>query len=98
MALGSIVLPDTNVGFDAQGTAVMPITSGTETVGTIKLKSPFEMFKETFTSMKESLLNMVNLQSKEQKEAAFIGPMKPNDDLAGVDTDDKKYGNFVEKA
>ena len=98
MALGSIVLPDTNVGFDAQGTAVMPITSGTETVGTIKLKSPFEMFKETFTSMKESLLNMVNLQSKEQKEAAFVGPMKPNDDLEGVDTDDKTYGNFVEKA
>ena len=98
MALGSIALPDTNVGFDAQGTAVMPVTAGTETVGTIKLKSPFEMFKETFTSMKESLLNMVNLQSKEQKEAAFIGPMKPNDDLEGVDTDDKTYGNFVEKA
>ena len=98
MALGSIVLPDTNVGFDAQGTAMMPITAGTETVGTIKLKSPFEMFKETFTSMKESLLNMVNLQSKEQKEAAFVGPMqKPNDDLEGVETD-TPLGNFVDKA
>ena len=99
MALGSLALSDTDVGFDAQGTAMMPITAGTETVGTIKLKSPFEMFKETFTSMKESLLNMVNLQSKEQKEAAFVGPMqKPNDDLEGVDTDDNVYGNFVEKA
>jgi hypothetical protein len=98
MALGSLALSDTNVGFDAQGTAVMPITAGKETVGTIKLKSPFEMFKETFTSMKESLLNMVNLQSQEQKDANFIGAMQPNDDLEGVDTDDKTYGNFVEKA
>jgi len=98
MALGSLALSDTNVGFDAQGTAVMPITAGKETVGTIKLKSPFEMFKETFTSMKESLLNMVNLQSQEQKDANFIGAMQPNDDLEGVDTDDNKYGNFVEKA
>ena len=100
MALGSIALPDTNVGFDAQGTAVMPVTAGTETVGTIKLKSPFEMFKETFTSMKESLLNMVNLQSQEQKDADFVGPgvREGKEALEGVDTDDNKYGNFVEKA
>jgi len=98
MALGALQLPGGNVGFNAQGTAMMPVSAGKEVVGTIELKSPFEMFKETFTSMKTSLLNMVNLQSKEQKEAAFIGPMKPNDDLEGVDTDDKKYGNFVEKA
>ena len=98
MALGALKTPDADVGFDAQGTALMPITAGTETVGTIELKSPFEMFKDTFTSMKESLLNMVGLQTQEQKDAAFVGPMEPNDDLAGVDTDDKTYGNFVEKA
>ena len=98
MALGALKTPDADVGFDAQGTALMPITAGTETVGTIELKSPFEMFKDTFTSMKESLLNMVGLQTQEQKDAAFVGPMEPNDDLAGVDTDDNTYGNFVEKA
>ena len=97
MALGALALPDGNVGFDAQGTAMVPVTAGRNKVGTIELKSPLEMFKETFTSMKESLLNMVNLQSKEQEAAAFIGPM-PNNDLEGVDTDDNKYGNFVEKA
>jgi len=97
MALGALALPDGNVGFDAQGTAMVPVTAGRNKVGTIELKSPLEMFKETFTSMKESLLNMVNLQSKEQEAAAFVGPM-PNNDLEGVDTDDNKYGNFVEKA
>ena len=97
MALGALALPDGNVGFDAQGTAMVPVTAVKNKVGTIELKSPLEMFKETFTSMKESLLNMVNLQSKEQEAAAFVGPM-PNNDLEGVDTDDNKYGNFVEKA
>ena len=97
MALGALTLPDADVGFDAQGTAMMPVTAGTETVGTIELKSPFEMFKETFTSMKESLLNMVGLQTQEQKDAAFVGPMKPNDDLEGVETD-TPLGNFVDKA
>jgi hypothetical protein len=97
MALGSLALPSGDVGFNAQGTAMMPVSAGKEVVGTIELKSPFEMFKETFTSMKTSLLNMVNLQSKEQKDAAFVGPMKPNDDLEGVETD-TPLGDFVDKA
>ena len=97
MALGSLALPGGDVGFNAQGTAMMPVSAGKEVVGTIELKSPFEMFKETFTSMKTSLLNMVNLQSKEQKDAAFVGPMKPNDDLEGVETD-TPLGDFVDKA
>ena len=100
MALGALTTPDADVGFDTQGTAMMPVTAGKEVVGTIELKSPFEMFKDTFSSMKESLLNMVGLQTQEQKDAAFVGPMQPkvNDDLEGVDTDDNTYGNFVEKA
>jgi len=99
-ALGALSLPDGNVGFDAQGTAMVPVTAGRNKVGTIELKSPLEMFKETFTSMKESLLNMVNLQTQEQKDAAFVGPMEPkvNNDLDNLDTDDNTYGNFVEKA
>ena len=100
MSLGSLTLPDGNIGFDAQGTAMVPVTAGRNKVGTIELKSPLEMFKETFTSMKESLLNMVNLQTQEQKDAAFVGPMEPkvNNDLDNLDTDDKTYGSFVEKA
>ena len=29
MALGALKTPDADVGFDAQGTALMPITAGT---------------------------------------------------------------------
>jgi len=124
MALGALALPDTNVGFDAQGTAMVPVSSGENKVGTIELKSPLETFKDTFTSMQESLGAMVGLQTKEAKQQAFIdkklleqheferkmmnekfvdegmqgAPMPSNNDLAGLDTDDKTYGNFVEKA
>jgi len=123
MALGALALPDTNVGFDAQGTAMVPVSSGENKVGTIELKSPLETFKDTFTSMQESLGAMVGLQTKEAKQQAFIdkklleqheferkmmnekfvaegrsGPEMPsNNDLEGLNTDDKTYGNFVEK-
>ena len=54
MALGSLALPEGNVGFDAEGTAMVPISAGESKVGKIKIKSPLDTFKETFTSMKES--------------------------------------------
>ena len=124
MALGSLSLAEGNVGFDAEGTAMVPISAGGGTLGEIKIKSPLETFKETFEDIKESLGAMVGLQSKEEKRQEFInkklleqheferkqmnqkfvdegmaGPEMPsNDDLEGVDTDDKTYGNFVEKA
>jgi hypothetical protein len=124
MALGALTLGNGNVGFDATGTSMVPVSSGDNKVGKIEIKSPFETFKDTFTSMQESLGAMVGLQTKESKQQEFInkklleqheferkmmnekmvdegmaGPLMPsNDDLAGVDTDDKTYGNFVEKA
>ena len=38
-----------------------------KSLGEIKIKSPLDTFKETFTSMKESLGAMVGLQTKEAK-------------------------------
>jgi len=124
MALASLSLPGGNVGFDAEGTAMVPVSAGESKLGEIKIKSPLDTFKETFEDIKESLGAMVGLQSKEEKRQEFInkklleqheferkqmnqkfvdegmaGPEMPsNDDLEGVDTDDKTYGNFVEKA
>ena len=68
MALGSLALPGGNVGFDAEGTAIVPISAGESKLGEIKIKSPLDTFKETFTSMKESLGAMVGLQTKEQND------------------------------
>jgi hypothetical protein len=125
MALGALTLGNDNVGFDATGTSMVPVSSGDNKVGKIEIKSPFETFKDTFTSMQESLGAMVGIQTKEAKRQEIIdkklieqrdfeikmmnekfadsgaagAPMPDsNDDLAGVDTDDKTYGNFVEKA
>ena len=125
MALGSLSLAEGNVGFDAEGTAMVPISAGGGTLGEIKIKSPLENVKDTFADMRDSLASMVGIQTREEKRQAAIdekllaqkdfeiemmnkkfqeddmqGPLMPksNDDLEGVDTDDKTYGNFVEKA
>jgi len=122
MALGALAAPGGNVGFDAEGTATVPISASSNT---IKIKSPLENLKDTFADMSESLTSMVGIQTREEKRQAAIdekllaqkdfeiemqnkkfeeegmqGPRMPtsNDDLEGVDTDDKTYGNFVEKA
>ena len=122
MALGALASPSGNLGFDAEGTATVPISAGSNT---IKIKSPLENVKDTFADMRDSLASMVGIQTREEKRQAFIdekllaqkdfeiemqnkeftdsgaaGPLRPksNDDLEGVDTDDKTYGNFVEKA
>ena len=122
MALGALAAPSGNLGFDAEGTATVPISASSNT---IKIKSPLENLKDTFADMSESLTSMVGIQTREEKRQAAIdekllaqkdfeiemmnkkfqednmqGPLMPtsNDDLEGVDTDDKTYGNFVEKA
>ena len=122
MALGALAAPSGNLGFDAEGTATVPISASSNT---IKIKSPLENLKDTFADMSESLTSMVGIQTREEKRQAAIdekllaqkdfeiemqnkkfeeegmqGPRMPtsNDDLEGVDTDDKTYGNFVEKA
>ena len=71
MALAALSIPG-GVGFDAEGSAMVPITAGESKLGTIALKSPLETFKETFGEMKESLGAMVGLQTKEEKRQEFI--------------------------
>ena len=72
MALGALTLGNGNVGFDAAGTSMVPVSSGDNKVGKIEIKSPFETFKDTFTKMQESLGSMVGLQTKEEKRQEFI--------------------------
>ena len=72
MALGSLALPDTNVGFDAEGTAMVPVSAGRSKLGEIKIKSPLDTFKDTFFSMQESLAAMLGIQTKEAKRQAVI--------------------------
>ena len=71
MALGSLALPGGNIGFDAEGTAMVPISAGESKLGEIKIKSPLDTFKETFSEMKESLSAMVGIQTAEAKRQAF---------------------------
>ena len=70
MALGSLALPDTNVGFDAEGTAMVPVSAGRSKLGEIKIKSPLDTFKDTFFSMQESLAAMLGIQTAEAKRQA----------------------------
>ena len=71
MALGALTLGNDNVGFDADGTAMVPVSSGKSKLGTIELKSPLDTFKDTFFNMKESLSAMVGIQTEEAKRQAF---------------------------
>ena len=103
-ALGSLELPNSTPTFDGTGTAMVPVTAGSNTIGEIEIKSPLDTFKDVFSSMKNSLAEMVGLQTEEMKlakqqefvDSGMQGPM--NNDLEGVDTDDFSYGNFVDKA
>jgi len=72
MALGSLSLSGSNVGFDAQGTAMVPVSAGKNKLGTIELKSPLDTFKDTFFDMKESLAAMVGIQTEEAKRQEFV--------------------------
>jgi len=72
MALGSLSLSGSNVGFDAQGTAMVPVSAGKNKLGTIELKSPLDTFKDTFFDMKESLSAMVGIQTEEAKRQEFV--------------------------
>ena len=72
--LGSLELPKASYSFDSKGISMADVSTGesNKIIGKIELKSPFEMFKETFTSMKESLINLGNIAKKslglEEKE------------------------------
>ena len=69
MALGALAAPSGNLGFDAEGTATVPISAGSNT---IKIKSPLENVKDTFADMRDSLASMVGIQTREEKRQAAI--------------------------
>jgi len=69
---GALSLSGSNVGFDAQGTAMVPVSAGKNKLGTIELKSPLDTFKDTFFDMKESLSAMVGIQTEEAKRQEFV--------------------------
>jgi len=71
MALAALSIPG-GVGFDAEGSAMVPVSAGESKLGEIKIKSPLESLQETFGEMKESLGAMVGLQTKEEKRQEFI--------------------------
>ena len=71
MALGALTLGNDNIGFDADGTAMVPVSAGESKLGEIEIKSPLDTFKDTFFDMKESLSAMVGIQTAEAKRQAF---------------------------
>ena len=72
MALGSLTLGDDNVGFDAEGTAMVPISSGDSKIGEIKIKSPLETFKDTFTNMTRKSRRNGRIQTKKRKDKNLL--------------------------
>ena len=53
MALASLSLPGGHVGFDAEGTAMVPVSAGESKLGESKIKWSLDTFKETFEEIKE---------------------------------------------
>ena len=111
MALGVSTSPETSLGVGG-GLGTAPITSLASLKDTFgKMKESLgamvgiqtkEAKRQEFVDKK--LLEQQDFEIKMMNEkfadsGAAGAPMPDsNDDLAGVDTDDKTYGNFVEKA
>ena len=73
MALGALSLPSVQTSFDAQGTAMVPVTAGGgQTLGKLEIRSPMDTLKDVFFDMKESLSEMVGIQTEEAKRQAFV--------------------------
>ena len=85
--LGALTLSPTAIGFNPQGTAMVPVTAGGgQKLGTISIKSPMDTLKEVFFDMKDSLGILVD-QAK-----VALGITKKKDvkaKLKGMDTDGK---------
>ena len=53
---GALTLSPTAIGFNPQGTAMVPVTAGGgQKLGTISIKSPMETFREVFFDIKDKL-------------------------------------------
>ena len=57
---GALTLSPTAIGFNPQGTAMVPVTAGGgQKLGTISIKSPMETFREVFFDIKDKLSQLV---------------------------------------
>ncbi len=85
--LGALTLSPTAIGFNPQGTAMVPVTAGRgQKLGTISIKSPMDTLKEVFFDMKDKLGILVD------HAKVALGIEKKKDlkiRLKGMDTDDK---------
>ena len=111
MALGASTSPETSLGVGGGlGTApIISLTSLKDTFG--KMKESLgamvglqtkeakrqEFVDKKLLEQKDFEIKMMNEKMVEDGVQGAPMPMS-NDDLEGVDTDDKTYGNFVEKA
>ena len=84
---GALTLSPTAIGFNPQGTAMVPVTAGGgQKLGTISIKSPMDTLKEVFFDMKDRLGILVD------HAKVALGIEKKKDlkiRLKGMDTDDK---------
>ena len=113
MALGSLASPEGSVGVGGGATApiikVSVLGSLKDTFGQMKESLGAMVGLQTEESKRQAAVDEkllaqkdfeIEMQNKEFTDSGAAGPQRPtsNDDLEGVDTDDKTYGNFVEKA
>ena len=113
MALGALASPEGSVGVGGGATApiikVSVLGSLKDTFGQMKESLGAMVGLQTKEAKRQTLIDEkllaqkdfeIEMQNKEFADSGAAGPQRPtsNDDLEGVDTDDKTYGNFVEKA
>jgi hypothetical protein len=88
--LGALTLSPTAIGFNPQGTAMVPVTGGGgQKLGTISIKSPMDTLKEVFFDIRDRLGVLV------EQAKVTLGLEKKKDvrdKLKGMDTDKDKPG------
>ena len=112
MALGALASPEGSVGVGGGATApiikISVLGSLKDTFGQMKESLGAMVGLQTKEAKRQAFIDEKLLaqheferekMNEEMVASGAQGPLMPsNDDLAGVDTDDKTYGNFVEKA
>ena len=86
MALGALSLPSVQTSFDAQGTAMVPVTAGGgQTLGKLEIRSPMDTLKDVFFDIRDKLIELVGIERSEANDI----PLSENTDLDNLDTDTK---------
>jgi hypothetical protein len=86
MALGALSLPSVQTSFDAQGTAMVPVTAGGgQTLGKLEIRSPMDTLKDVFFDIRDKLIELVGIERSEANDI----PLSDNPDLDNLDTDTK---------